>query len=271
MPPDKRVEPGKKWAIALAVLVHLVFVGVLVFGVNWQTREASPVVAELWSSLSAPAAKPVSKPEPEVKPEPKIEPRPEPKPVPKPEPKPLPKPEPKVEQPKPINPEIALKAKELEKEKKREEEEKKKAEKNALKQMEAKRQENEKLKQERALQEQQREIARQQQEAADALASQRAAAQSRMESDYKGRIRDKIKRAIIVPPDVPGNPQAEFDVTLMPTGEVLNAKLIRSSGNAAYDNAVERAIYKAQPLPLPPDASLFSRFRELQLKFRLNE
>lgn len=260
-----RNEPGKKWAIALAILVHLVFVAVLIFGVDWQTREAAPVVAELWSSLSAPAVKPVSKPVPEPKREPET------KPESKPEPRPLPKSEPKVEQPKPAKPEIALKAKEVEKEKKRQEEEQKKVEKAALKQAESKRQENEKLKQERVLLEQQRELVRQQQEAADAQASQRAAAQSRVESDYKGRIRDKIKRSIIVPPDVPGNPQAEFDVTLMPTGEVLNAKLIRSSGNAAYDSAVERAIYKAQPLPLPPDASLFSRFRELQLKFRLNE
>ena len=69
----------------------------------------------------------------------------------------------------------------------------------------------------------------------------------------------------------PAIPQAEFDVTLMPTGEVLNLKLTRSSGSSAYDSAVERAIYKAQPLPLPPDPTLFGEFRELHLKFRLHE
>lgn len=270
MPPGERREPGRGWAVVLAVLVHLVFVLLLVFGVNWQTREASPVIAELWSSL--PAVKPTPKRAPEPPPEP------EPKPVPKPEPKPTPKPEPKPE-PKPLpKPDIEIKAKEKEKEKKRQEEERKKAEEQKIKQAELKRQEaelkhmeQEKLKQAQALQEHQREVERQQQEAARALASQRAAAQSKLEGDYKSRIRDKIKRYIVVPPDVPGNPQAEFDVTLMPTGEVLNARLTHSSGNAAYDSAVERAIYKAQPLPLPPDASLFSRFRELQLKFRLNE
>jgi colicin import membrane protein len=39
----------------------------------------------------------------------------------------------------------------------------------------------------------------------------------------------------------------------------------------AYDNAVERAILKAQPLPLPPDAALFNRFREMKLGFRPKE
>lgn len=260
MPPADRREPGRRWAVVLAVLVHLIFAAVLVFGVSWQAREAGPVMAELWSSLPpAPVQKamPEPKPAPEVKPEPK----------PEPEPKVEPKPEPKVEQPKPPKVDIELKAKVKEKKRKEEQkklEEQKKAEAEKRKQAELRRQEQEKLKQE----EQQHESMRQQQEAAQA---QRASAQARLENDYKGRIRDKIKRYIIAPPDVPGNPQAEFDVTLMPTGEVLNVRLTRSSGNAAYDSAVERAIYKAQPLPLPPDASLFSRFRELQLKFRLNE
>lgn len=265
MPPGERKDPGRGLAGILAVLVHLVFVGVLVFGVSWQTREAAPVMAELWSSLPAPAPKL----EPKAEPKPEPEPAPRPEPEPEPEPKPVPKPEPKVKQPKPAKAEIELKAKE--KEKKKRQEEQKKAEEEKRKQAELKRLEQEKQKQERALQEQQREALRQQQEAANALARQQATAQTRLENDYKGRIRDKIKRFIIVPPDVPGNPQAEFEVTLMPGGEVLHAKLARSSGNPAYDNAVERAIYKAQPLPLPPDPSLFGRFRELQLKFRLNE
>ncbi|MDH4234089.1 MAG: TonB C-terminal domain-containing protein, partial [Gallionella sp.] len=44
--------------------------------------------------------------------------------------------------------------------------------------------------------------------------------------------------------------------------------LEKSSGNAAYDNAVERAILKSDPLPLPPDPALFKEFRVLKLKFR---
>jgi len=42
----------------------------------------------------------------------------------------------------------------------------------------------------------------------------------------------------------------------------------KSSGNAAYDNAVERGILKSDPLPLPPDPAMFKDFRILELKFQ---
>jgi colicin import membrane protein len=258
MPPAERKDPGRKWAIALAVLVHLIFAAVLVFGVNWQTKEASPVMAELWSSVSAPAPKPEPKPEPAPRPEPK------------PQPKPVPKPEPKLEQPKPVKADIELKDKEKEKEKKRKEEEKKKAE-------------TEKKLKEQALKEQHamleaEQVALSKQQAAAEAARQQALAQAaaqaasqRLMNDAIGRISSHIRRFVVMPPDVVGNPQAEFEVSLIPTGEVLNVKLSRSSGNPAYDNAVERAIRKASPLPLPTDPSLVGRFRELKLRFRPNE
>lgn len=257
MPPAERKEPGRKWAIALAVTVHLIFAAVLVFGVNWQTKEASPVMAELWNSLPAPAQKPAPKPEPE--------PDPAPQPEPKPQPKPVPKPEPKLEQPKPIKADIELKDKKKEQEKKLKEEEKKKAE-------------TEKKLKEQALKEQQAqlkadEIESSKQRAAAEAARQQAAqvAAQRQMNDAIGRISSHIRRFVVMPPDIVGNPQAEFEVSLIPTGEVLNVKLSRSSGNPAYDNAVERAIRKASPLPLPTDPSLVGKFRELKLKFRPNE
>lgn len=255
MPPAERREPGRKWALALAVLVHLIFAAVLVFGVNWQTKEASPVMAELWSSLPALAPKPVPQPEPE----------PAPLPEPEPQPKPVPKPEPKLEQPKPVKADIELKDKKKEKEKKRKEEERKKAE-------------AEKKLKDQVLKEQQDRLEAEQealnkQRAAEAVRQQMAAqaAAQRLMNDAISRISSHIRRFIIMPPDVAGNPQAEFEVSLIPTGEVLNVKLSRSSGNPAYDNAVERAIRKASPLPLPTDPALVGRFRELKLKFRPNE
>lgn len=258
MPPAERKEPGRKWAIALAALVHLIFAAVLVFGVNWQTKEASPVMAELWNSLPASAPKPVPKPEPE----------PAPPPEPKPQPKPVPKPEPKLEQPKPVKADIELKDKEKEKEKKRKEEERKKAE--AEKKLK-----EQALKEQRAMLEAEQVALSKQRAVAEAArqqaAAQAAAAQARLMNDAIGRISSHIRRFVVMPPDVVGNPQAEFEVSLIPTGEVLNVKLSRSSGNPAYDNAVERAIRKASPLPLPTDPALVGRFRELKLKFRPNE
>lgn len=255
MPPAERKEPGRKWALALAVTVHLIFAAVLVFGVNWQTKEASPVMAELWSSLPASAPKPAPKPEPE----------PAPLPEPEPQPKPVPKPEPKLEQPKPVKADIELKDKKKEKEKKRKEEERKKAEaEKKLKDQVLKEQQDRLEAEQEALNKQRAAEAARQQMAAQ------AAAQRQM-NDAISRISSHIRRFIIMPPDVVGNPQAEFEVSLIPTGEVLNVKLSRSSGNPAYDNAVERAIRKASPLPLPTDPALVGRFRELKLKFRPNE
>jgi len=42
--------------------------------------------------------------------------------------------------------------------------------------------------------------------------------------------------------------------------------LAKSSGNRAYDEAVERAILKSSPLPKPDQAEVFQR--QLSLKFR---
>ena len=70
----------------------------------------------------------------------------------------------------------------------------------------------------------------------------------------------------ILAQDLQGNPEAVFLVVQLPTGEVLSTRLVKSSGNPAYDTAVERAILKSSPLPLPSDKTLFAR--ELKLTFR---
>lgn len=85
---------------------------------------------------------------------------------------------------------------------------------------------------------------------------------------YQDMIRSKIRRNIAMPPDVPDSAQAEFKVTLLPGGMVLDVLLLKSSGNTAYDNAAERAVYLAQPLPLPADPALQNLFRELKLNIR---
>ena len=63
-----------------------------------------------------------------------------------------------------------------------------------------------------------------------------------------------------------GNPEARVLVTLLPSGDVLEAKLVFSSGHTAYDDAVVRAIHKASPLPKPDTPAIFQR--KLDLRFR---
>jgi len=244
---------------ALALVMHLLFFALLVFGVAWQKRESPPMVAELWSDLPAPKVAP---PPPPPKIEPKPEPKAQPKPPPKIEPKPAPKPDPKAD--------IALREKK-EKERKAKEQElaekKKRAEQKRL-------EEQAQLEKLKAQQEKERaeQLAREQDEALRKIAQGKAAAQARLVDEYKRRIADRIRRFIIEPPGLRENPEVEYDVVVLPGGEVLDVKLRRTSGQAAWDTAVERAIRRAQPLPLPPpESGLMHEFRELNLKFRPKE
>jgi colicin import membrane protein len=269
-PIEKRPSQGRLRAIFLAVAVHAAFIAVIVFGVNWQSAPTAPVQAELWSQLptvkqAAKATPP--KPEPPKPPPPKPEP-PKPEP-PKPEP---PKPEPKVEPPK-VDPEIALKAEREKREKeKREQAERDKREKAEKEKAEKKRQEEARKQLERDQAEQmkreQAERARQQQVAQERAAAA-AAAQQKEFNEWIDRIRARIRGRANVPDSVTGKPTATFLIRILPGGEVLDIKLKKSSGNPAYDNAIERGIRSASPLPVPPPTSeLFPRFRELNLEFQ---
>jgi colicin import membrane protein len=242
---------------AFASVMHLLFIALLVFGVNWQKKVEPQVnIVDLWSPPSEVQPRPVEPrpepPKPEIKPQvqPKVEPTP-PKAVAKPE---------------VAKPDIALKEKEKEKEK---------AEKERRivedKQKEAKKREDAAKAAQKAQQAEAQRLANEQAEAQRVVAAQAASAQAKMRSEYIGRIRDKIKRFIVKPPNLKGNEESEFDVVVLPDGNVLGAKLKRASGNAAYDGAVERAINRAQPFPMPPDPALLKDFRELNLKFSAQE
>ncbi len=236
---------------AFAFAMHLVFLVLLVFGVTWQKRfEPQANIVDLWANLPSPSPLKVEPPRP--RPELKLEVKPpEPPPV-----KPVAKPE-------VAKPDIAIKEK-AEKERRALEDKQKEA-----KKKEAEAKAAQKLQQEKEAET--KRLAQEQQEAMQNLARQQAAAQARLRNEYIERIRSRIKRFVVMPPNMQGNPEAEFDVVLLPGGEVLSVKLRRASGNAAYDSAVERAIHKAAPLPLPPDPALFRDFRELNLKFRSQE
>ena len=93
-----------------------------------------------------------------------------------------------------------------------------------------------------------------------------ASARAKAEADWIRRIQSKVKGNVIVPAELAGNPEAIFDVVQLPTGEIIEATLRKSSGSRAYDDAVQRAILKSSPLPRPERPDLFQR--TLALKFR---
>ena len=93
-----------------------------------------------------------------------------------------------------------------------------------------------------------------------------ASARSKSQEDWIRRIQAKVKGNVIVPSELAGNPEAIFEVVQLPTGEIIDTTLRKSSGNRAYDDAVQRAILKSSPLPRPDRPDLFQR--SLTLKFR---
>lgn len=235
-------EPNQLTAGMLALAVHVAFFALLYFGFSWQTQMPEVMSVELWQSLPdvTPAPPVVTKVEKVIEPTPQPE-------VIKPDIViPDKKPEKKIEVKPVVKPEIKQPEKSKVKPDVKKPEEAKKA----------------------AVQPAQPSAA-EQQAARDQAAQQ--AATGRVVDEYISKIRSKIRNNIVMPPDVANDARAEFLVTLLPGGRVMNARLAKSSGNATYDNAVERAILKSDPLPLPADAGLFNRFRELKLGFKPTE
>jgi colicin import membrane protein len=242
---ELRREPALGRAFLLAAAMHIVLIAFMFVGVRWQNYEPEIYSVELWEPQPEPQAVEPPKPPPPPKveapkPEPKVDKpditlRDKAKPKPKAEPKPKPKPDLELE--RQVREQAAL-------------------EQNVL-------QEQQKIRDE---QRRAAEAARKERDLQQLLARQAADARASAQNAWILKIQAKIKPNIYLPPDLKGNPEAVYLVTLLPTGEVLTVRKRRSSGHAGYDTAVERAIEKSSPLPKPDDPSVFSR--ELELKFR---
>ena len=244
---------------AVAAGMHLLFLALLVFGVNWQKHIEPPVnMVDLWSPPApvaeappAPPPEPAPPPPPqEVKPEPKLRTPPPVKAVPKPE---------------AVKPDIAFKDKK-DKEREKDREKDKRAE--EKKQQDARKKEQEAQQAQAA--EAQR-VANEQAEAQSRVAEQAVAAQVRLIDEYKSRIQAQIYKTMQPFDDLPKDTFAEIEITVLPDGNVLSTVVKKNSASARFNEAVERAVLKAQPLPVPKgkDAALFAdNFRRMTLVFR---
>ena len=72
-------------------------------------------------------------------------------------------------------------------------------------------------------------------------------------ASYAGRLVARIKPNITYPGDVVGNPRAEVEVKVGADGTILSRRIVQSSGNKAWDDAVLRAIDKTEVLPRDTD------------------
>ena len=76
---------------------------------------------------------------------------------------------------------------------------------------------------------------------------------------YRSAIMSRVLRNWIPPASAKPDLECEVSVTQIPGGDVVNVRVGRCNGDAAVIRSVEAAVYKASPLPPPPDPSLFDR------------
>ena len=72
-------------------------------------------------------------------------------------------------------------------------------------------------------------------------------------ANYAGRILARVKPNIVLTEDIPGNPRAEVEMTLMPDGTIIKPRIRQSSGSKAWDDAVLRAVERTGVLPRDTD------------------
>ena len=239
-----RRNPGRIRAIVYAVLVHAVVIGLAVIGFRWSMAPSTDQVIQA-----------VAVPEPTAR-------------------------KPEAADKRAQEEEEARK--QAEAEKRRQAELKKKQDEEQTQQrivVERKKKEaEEKEKQKRAL-ERKNEDTRRQKFTEQSLREQ-LAAEEKQRADvaqavraativdkYIPLIRQRVSRSWNSPVGIAKGLKCVVHVRLTPGGEVLSAAVVRSSGNGIFDRSVEYAVYKAAPLPLPEDPTLFDNFREIEFVF----
>lgn len=265
LPKKLRHNPGRIRAIVYAVLVNAVAIGLAVVGFRWNmTPGGDEQVVQAVAIPSEPLRKPEEvdkrvQQEAEARKKAEAEKR-------------------HQDELKKKQAEELRKKQEEEKVKERElaERNKKEAEELARKKKEAEEQEIKiraaelERKNEEKRQQKLTEQALQEQLAAEEKARHQAtfAARSASEVDkYKVLIRQRVSRSWNRPGGIAKGLKCVVRVRLTPSGEVLSAAVVRSSGNPIFDRSVEYAVYKAAPLPLPEDPALFDNFRDIEFLF----
>ena len=251
--PPRQARTATAWSIALALAMHGLLFAFLYFGVRWQSRPPAAIEAELWSE---PARVVVPAPV-------QAAPAPAPRPVVREEPRP---------EAAPPKPDIAIKE---EKKPTQRKEEKPTPRKEEKPKPEARREEkpapsDDPIKAALAREEISKAVEREAvaSKAARDSAALAAAQGARAQAEWADRVRNVVRRRVpfTVASAVTGNPEAIFEVNLLPGLEVGSVRRVRSSGNAAYDEAAERAIIASSPLPPPPAGVAIDRLLILKMR-----
>jgi colicin import membrane protein len=130
---------------------------------------------------------------------------------------------------------------------------------------------------ERKLQEVERKRAEEAQQRRQAeLASELAAEEQRLAAissgklaEYLAMIGDRVQRNWVPPASAKPGVECVVHVTQIPGGEVVNVRVGDCNGDAAVVRSIEAAVFRASPMPLPAEPSLFDR--NLRFTFKPEE
>lgn len=253
--------PGMGRALLLALLAHGLLVAALTWGVGWR-RTAEPVVAEaeLWSRVpqaAAPREQQAAPPPAPTAPTQRQQPPPPPAPSTR-----AAQPDIATQRAQERQRQQAQQAQALEQQRaaqQRAAQERADAERKRLQQaqqtQQAQRsqQQAEARRQEQMREENLRRIAGLAGASGSASATGSAQQSSGPSATYAGRVVARIRPNIIFTDNLPGNPLAEVEVRSSPDGTILSRRIVRSSGNLAWDEEVLRAIDRTAVLPRDTD------------------
>lgn len=280
---------GTGAGVALSIVVHIGLVTALTLGVQWRSQSDEGVEAELWASVPQLAAPPAEAPPP-----PQQTPEASPPPPAKVSPPPPPPPQ-AAQRDAEIALEQAKKAK-LEKQRQAEAEKraetKKQAEQDKIDKAKEDKARKDKADKEQAAKdkaEQDRKEKLAAKEKAKAEAAAEAAEEAAREkarqahlqrmkeqlsgnggpqstgtaaksagpsAGYAGRIKARIRPNIRLLDPISGNPEATVEVKVTPDGTIIGRRLMKPSGDKAWDEAVLRAIDRTERLPRDTDGSI---------------
>jgi colicin import membrane protein len=271
----------------VALLAHVGLIAALAYGVAWKRQEIATVSAELWSAVPQQAARaaPPPPPPPQPAPAPVVKPAPPPPPAPTPkvvEPPPAPREadiarekadkrrrdaEETEKQAKADKAEKAEKAEKAAKEKA----EKKEAERKAAEKVAAAEKAKETAQQDKAAKSREDNLKRLQKQLGEGgddaapatparpattsggTGSGAAAQSSGPSAGYAGRLRAYLKPKLVYTGRNIGSTPAVVRVRVAPDGTIISRELIKSSGQADWDQAVLDAIDRAGVVPRDTD------------------
>ncbi len=100
----------------------------------------------------------------------------------------------------------------------------------------------------------------------DAESNRLQAMQADAKAAYVYAIQQRIQSRWVAPPTATAGIECIVNIRQLPGGEVVSVSIGRCNGDAAVRRSIETAVYRASPLPNPPDPSVFDR--NIVLEFR---